>query len=74
VSLVRIQSVPLIFKINTMATAAKRSRQSRVLVMLEKQLKSGVKTQKKTTDVKVPLTETDIKRIKKEIEILTKLV
>jgi hypothetical protein len=42
--------------------------------MLEKQLKSGVKTQKKTTDVKVPLTETDIKRIKKEIEILTKLV
>lgn len=57
-----------------MATAAKRSRQSRVLVMLEKQLKSGVKTQKKTTDVKVPLTEADIKRIKKEIEILTKLV
>jgi len=57
-----------------MATAAKRSRQSRVLVMLEKQLKSGVKTQKKTTDVKVPLTETDIKRIKKEIETLTKLV
>jgi hypothetical protein len=57
-----------------MATAAKRSRQSRALVMLEKQLKSGVKTQKKTTDVKVPLTESDIKRIKKEIEILTKLV
>lgn len=57
-----------------MATAAKRSRQSRVLVMLEKQLKSGVKTQKKTTDVKVPLTEADIKRIKKAIEILTKLV
>jgi NAD(P)H-dependent FMN reductase len=57
-----------------MATAAKRSRQSRVLVMLEKQLKSGVKTQKKTTDVKVPLTDSDIKRIKKEIEILTKLV
>ena len=55
-----------------MATAAKRSRQSRVLVMLEKQLKSGVKTQKKTTDVKVPLTEADIKRINKEIDILTK--
>ena len=55
-----------------MATAAKRSRQSRVLVMLEKQLKSGVKTQKKTTDVKVPLTESDIKRINKEIDILTK--
>ncbi len=57
-----------------MATAAKRSRQSRVLVMLEKQLKSGVKTQKKTTDVKVPLTDSDIKRIKKEMDILTKLV
>jgi hypothetical protein len=57
-----------------MATAAKRSRQSRVITMLEKQLKSGVKTQKKTTDVKVPLTETDIKRINKEIDILTKRV
>ncbi len=53
-----------------MATAAKRSRQSRVMEMLEKQLKSGVKTQKKTTDVKVPLTDSDIKRINKEIEIL----
>ena len=55
-----------------MATAAKRSRQSRVITMLEKQLKSGVKTQKKTTDVKVPLTDSDIKRINKEIDILTK--
>ena len=53
-----------------MATAAKRSRQARVLEVLEKQLKSGVKTEKKTTDVKVPLTEPDIKRIHKEIEIL----
>jgi len=53
-----------------MATAAKRIRQSNVLTMLEKQLKSGVKTQKKTTDVKVPLTESDIKRIKKEIDTL----
>lgn len=53
-----------------MATAAKRSRQSRVIDMLEKQLKSGVKTQKKTTDVKVPLTDSDIKRINKELEIL----
>jgi NAD(P)H-dependent FMN reductase len=53
-----------------MATIAKKSRQSRVLVMLEKQLKSGVKTKKKTTDVKVPLTDADIKRINKEIEIL----
>jgi hypothetical protein len=57
-----------------MATAAKRSRQSRVLVMLEKQLKSGVKTQKGTYDVKIPLTESDIKRINKEIDILTKKV
>ena len=57
-----------------MGTAAKSSRQSRVITMLEKQLKSGVKTQKKTTDVKVSLTDSDIKRINKEIEILTKRV
>ena len=57
-----------------MATAAKRSRQSRVIEMLEKQLKSGVKTQKKTTDVKVPLTDSDIKRINKELEVLNKRV
>jgi hypothetical protein len=37
------------------------SRQSRALVMLENQLKSKVKTQKKTTDVKIPLTDSDIK-------------
>ena len=53
-----------------MATAAKRSRQSRAMEMLEKQLKSGVKTQKKTTDVKIPLTDSDVKRINKEIEVL----
>jgi NAD(P)H-dependent FMN reductase len=53
-----------------MATIAKKSRQTRVLAQLEKQLKSGVKTQKKTTDVKVPLTDADIKRINKEIETL----
>ena len=53
-----------------MATAAKRSRQSRTIDLLEKQLKSGVKTQKKTTDVKIPLTENDIKRIKKELDVL----
>ena len=57
-----------------MATAAKRSRQSRAIEMLEKQLKSGVKTKKKTTDVKVPLTDSDIKRINKELEILNKKV
>jgi hypothetical protein len=53
-----------------MATVQKRSRQARALDMLEAQLKSGVKTEKKTRDVKIPLTESDIKRIKKEIEIL----
>ena len=53
-----------------MATVQKRSRQSRVLSMLEYQLKSGVKTQKKTRDVKAPLTDSDKKRIEKEIESL----
>ena len=53
-----------------MATAAKRSRQSRALDMLQNQLKSGVKTQKKTRDVKVPLTDSDKKRIEKEMGIL----
>jgi NAD(P)H-dependent FMN reductase len=50
-----------------MATAAKRSRQQRVLELFEKQLKSGVKTHKGTYDVKIPLTDSDIKRIEKEI-------
>ena len=53
-----------------MATASKRSRQSRALEMLQNQLKSGVKTQKKTRDVKVPLTDSDKKRIEKEMGIL----
>ena len=58
-----------------MATVQKRSRQSRALDMLEAQLKSGVKTEKKTKDVKVPLTDSDRRRIEKEIEILkSKLV
>ena len=38
--------------------------------MLEQQLKSGVKTEKKTFDKKVPLTEKDVKRLNKEINIL----
>lgn len=53
-----------------MATIQKRIRQSNVLNKLEAQLKSGVKTQKKTLDVKIPLTEIDVKRINKEIGIL----
>ena len=58
-----------------MATVAKRSRQSRVYDMLEAQLKSGVKTEKKTKDVKVPLTDSDKRRIEKEMEVLkSKLV
>ena len=42
-----------------MATVAKRSRQQRVLEMLEKQLKNCLKTEKGTQDVKVPLTDSD---------------
>jgi len=53
-----------------MATSAQKSRNARVLTSLENQLRLGVKTQKKTRDIEVPLTESDIKRIKKEIEIL----
>lgn len=53
-----------------MSTVQKRSRQARALGMLEAQLKSGVKTEKKSLDVKIPLTEGDKTRIKKEIELL----
>lgn len=53
-----------------MATVAKRSRQQRVLEMLEKQLKNGVKTEKGTMDTKIPLTDSDKKRIEKEMGIL----
>ena len=57
-------------KLLTMATLAQKSRQSRALAMLEAQLKSGVKTQKGTSDVKIALTDADRKRINKEIDIL----
>lgn len=50
-----------------MATVNQKSRQGRALQMLEAQLKSGVKTQKKTTNVKVELSESDRKRINKDI-------
>jgi NAD(P)H-dependent FMN reductase len=53
-----------------MATVQQRSRQARALEMLQHQLKSGVKTQKGTRDVKVPLTDSDRKRLEKEIGIL----
>lgn len=53
-----------------MATAAKKSRQSRALSMLESQLASGVKTEKGTRDNKVELTDSDKKRLNKEIGVL----
>ena len=59
-----------LLKIKIMSTVLKRSRQARALRMLEAQLKSGVKTEKKSLDVKIPLTESDKVRIGKEIELL----
>ena len=53
-----------------MATAPKRSRQARALSMLENQLASGLKTVRGTKDVKVDLTDSDVKRLKREIGIL----
>jgi len=53
-----------------MATAPQKSRNKRALEVLETQLSNSVKTEKGTRDVKIPLTESDVKRIKKEIEIL----
>jgi hypothetical protein len=46
-------------------------RKKRALDRLQKQLESGTKTEKKGTK-KVSLSETDKKRIQKEIEILSK--
>lgn len=53
-----------------MATLPQKSRKSRALEMLTKQLANGSKTQKKTRDVKVPLTDADKRRIEKEIDVL----
>ena len=53
-----------------MATTQRRSRQAGALSMLEAQLKSGVKTEKGTRDKKVDLTDSDVKRLNKEIDIL----
>lgn len=52
------------------ATVPQVSRKRRALDMLEQQLKDGTKTKKGTFDEKIPLTEKDIKRIKKEIKTL----
>jgi flagellin-like hook-associated protein FlgL len=54
-----------------MATQPQRSRQSRALEMLQSQLKSGLKTEKKRTDGHtIPLTDKDKNRIQKEIDTL----
>ena len=55
-----------------MATTAKRSRRERTLMFLETQLKSGVKTLKGTRSEKVSLTDSDKRRIEKEINNLKK--
>lgn len=52
-----------------MATTKKLSRQKRALTMLENTLKSGVKTLKDGV-TKMKLSEIDVKRVNKEIEIL----
>ena len=51
-------------------TVKQRSRKECALENLMQQLKSGVKTQKGTRDVKIPLTEKDVKRINNEIGTL----
>ena len=51
----------------------KKQRQANALKRLEKQLKSGVKTNQFKDGsgyLEIPLTESDIKRINKEVEIL----
>jgi hypothetical protein len=53
-----------------MATLAQKLRKENVIKKLESQLQSGDKTEKKSVNVKVPLTDSDIKRIKKELDVL----
>jgi hypothetical protein len=50
-------------------TTMKRIRCNAALKRLQDQLKSGVKTEKKSFN-KIPLTEFDRKRIEKEIQVL----
>jgi len=45
-------------------------RRKSTLERLQAQLKSGVKTEKKSMDVKIPLTDKDKVRISKEIETI----
>lgn len=53
-----------------MATRSQRSRKSRTLEVLQSQLKRGFKTEKKSFDKQIPLTDKDRGRIEKEIEVL----
>jgi len=53
-----------------MATIPQKQRKQRALEMLQAQLNSGVKTEKKTFDKKVPLTDKDKSRIEREIQNL----
>jgi len=53
-----------------MATLVQKSRKENVIKRLESQLQSGNKTEKKSVDTKVSLTDSDIKRIKKELDVL----
>jgi len=57
-----------------MATVQQKSRRSRTYDALKSQLESGTKTKKKTFDEKIPLTDSDIKRIKNEMDVLTKRI
>lgn len=53
--------------VNYGKTVPQRDRRIRALAMLEAQLKIGTKTKKRTIDEKIPLTDKDVSRIKKEI-------
>ena len=53
-----------------MATLIQKARKENVIKRLESQLQSGNKTEKKSVDTKVSLTDSDIKRIKKELDVL----
>jgi len=48
----------------------KRRKQQDALARLENQLDTGLKTQKGTKDVKIPLTDKDRVRINREIQII----
>lgn len=60
-----------------MATIQKQTRQRSTLLRLEEQLKSGLRSEKidgRTTGNKIPQTEHDVKRLKKEIDILNQSI